>query len=514
MGFGENVAKMQKGTVDRISELPEFILHTILSNLDTKEACRASVLSKRWFDAWSSIPVLDFRPPYFQKYGEYPYAYGSDTGERFVEFINKTMERYFKRKYRITKMYLEIPKVHRKIETLVDRWIMIAVQNQIQILEIHDLGIFDYTLPEILFRAKSLKYLNCSSVGLPFYATMDLISLEYLNLMSETTLDEDMLERIISSCPLVVLDITYDNYLKKISIPWMKKVNVEVESRGSGTMQSNLQESPLQKFVYNGLSPSDEILWPWNINVAALKNLRKLEFDCVPITDDIVSELSYGLVVLESLIITDCFMLKCINISSSSLKQLRISVSGGLEKAIIDSPKLLEFFCCCEVVTSLSLVQALDHCNAQFCTLNLYSVTTGWLVKLKNFFVEANFFKSLAIELCSATEIEFEHDQLMNAGTAVPYKLGELKLCGTSSWTPTKSSLVAFLNGLFWCCHPDVLSLTTDLQDSTAKLILSILTEKVQHWKDPLKSIEIDGIEYPRVFSHSPELEIRIRLSW
>ncbi|KAH9609537.1 hypothetical protein KSS87_023486 [Heliosperma pusillum] len=430
---GENVAK---GTVDRISELPEFILHTILSILDTKEAGRASVLSKRWFDAWSSIPVLDFRHRYFHKFSEFCYEYDKDTVERLVGFIEKTMERYFTRKYRITKMHLELPEVDEKLEPLVDKWIMNKFRN---------------------LKSRILVEMNIGC--LIFYFVQNRYG--------------DMLQRIISSCPLAILDIMDVKCLKKIAIPWMEKVKGGVERRGSETMQSTLQESPLQKIVYSGLG--NGTMWPWNMNVIALKKLRKLEFDCVPITDDVVSELSYGLVVLESLVISICFMLKCINISSKSLKQLSIADCEGLTKATIDAPKLLEFLCSCKVETSLSLIRALDHCNAH---------------------------------------ILIEEDQLRNVGTGAPYKLRELKLRGTSDWTPTKSSLVAFLNGLFWCCHPDVLSMTTNLQDSTAKLILSILREKAQCWKDPLKSIAVESIEYPQLLSHSSEFEIRLRLSW
>ncbi|XP_074283718.1 putative F-box/LRR-repeat protein At5g02700 [Silene latifolia] len=113
--FGENVAKMQRGTVDRISDLPDFILHNILPILDTKEVCRASVLSKRWYDVWSSIPVLDFQLQYFKKYG-------------------------------IMKLNLELPMVNENIELLVDKWLKIVVKSQIEELEI---GIQDITIEEI-----------------------------------------------------------------------------------------------------------------------------------------------------------------------------------------------------------------------------------------------------------------------------------------------------------------------------------------------------------------------------
>ncbi|KAJ7946041.1 F-box family protein [Quillaja saponaria] len=43
---------------DRLSDLPDYILHYILSFLDTKFAVQTSVLSKRWEHLWSYLPIL------------------------------------------------------------------------------------------------------------------------------------------------------------------------------------------------------------------------------------------------------------------------------------------------------------------------------------------------------------------------------------------------------------------------------------------------------------------------
>ncbi|XP_074282029.1 F-box/FBD/LRR-repeat protein At1g78750-like [Silene latifolia] len=515
MGFGENVAKMQRGTIDRISELPDFILHSILSMLDTKEVCRASVLSKKWYGAWSSVPVLDFQLRYFQKYGDDLYNCDDNTLERFVGFIDKTMQRYSMQKYRITKMHLMLLKIDEKLESLIDKWIMIAVQNQIQ-----DFGIsvvvdgYYYRLPEILFCAKSLKVLKCDCAKLPYYETMELVSLEYLTIYLDTV-DGDMLQRIISSCPLVELDVTAETCLVNISLPWMKKGNGGDKFRSNGTMQSYLQESPLQKFVYSGLG--DDMLWPWNMNVVALKNLRKLEFEYASITDDIVSELACGLVALESLVLSECLNLKCIKISSNSLKQFRIGNAIHLIKVSIDAPKLLEFSYNTEIETSLSLVRVPDHCNAQFLPLELHPLTTVRLVKLKKFLVETNFFKSLVIDLSNPLEIAVDEGQLRNAGTGLPYKLSELKLCGRSAWNLAEFSVTGFLDALFWCCHPDVLSITTRLQNSASEWILNILKSKVHCDKHPLRSIELEGADCSSLLSEESKpskIMIRFRLSW
>ncbi|XP_074282043.1 uncharacterized protein LOC141606700 [Silene latifolia] len=540
MGFGENVAKVKKGTFDRISELPEFILHTILSMLDTKEACRASVLSKRWYDVWSSIPVLDFRFQYFKgdwdssKYDFNVYC-DPDTIQSFLGLVDRTMQRYFTARYRIMKLNLEFPMVDGKIGLLVDQWFEIAVQSHIEELQFKILyeSPAKYRLPEILFRAKSLKVLNCENVVMPYYEIMELISLEYLTLtlkIIDMDVDMDLLQRIISFCPLVELDIT-KRYLRKLCLPWTRKVNETAEYVGNGIMQSNFKASPLRKLAYNGLSRT--IPWPWNMNVIALKNLRKLEFVCTMITDDILSQLAHELVALERLVLSACPLLNCIDVSSISLKELQIIEGLNVTKVTVDAPNLLEFWYNCEVKTALSLTRVLDHCNAQFVPFVVDgedTISTDWLVKLKKILFETNFFKSLVIELSSSLKIEVEEEQLRNLVTGPSYKLRELKLREarpdstysphvsflrqTCYWDFIESSLPAFFDGLFWCCHPDVLSITTNSHYLTAKTIVNILNRKVHYYKHPLKSIEVEGVDSSSFLTEPSEFEIRFRLSW
>ncbi|CAL1352071.1 unnamed protein product [Linum trigynum] len=46
--------------IDRMSYLPDNILHHILSLLDTKSLVQTSLLSKRWGRVWKEVPVLNF----------------------------------------------------------------------------------------------------------------------------------------------------------------------------------------------------------------------------------------------------------------------------------------------------------------------------------------------------------------------------------------------------------------------------------------------------------------------
>ncbi|CAN0929336.1 F-box/FBD/LRR-repeat protein At1g16930 [Linum grandiflorum] len=64
--------------VDRLTQLPDSIIHHILSFLDTKSAIQTSVLSRPWKSAWKNVSVLNLRREFFQK---------SSTLEDFLKYI-------------------------------------------------------------------------------------------------------------------------------------------------------------------------------------------------------------------------------------------------------------------------------------------------------------------------------------------------------------------------------------------------------------------------------------------
>ena len=52
--------------IDKISELPDFLLQQVLSFLTIKQVVQSSLLSKRWKHVWFTIPVLEFDGAYFE----------------------------------------------------------------------------------------------------------------------------------------------------------------------------------------------------------------------------------------------------------------------------------------------------------------------------------------------------------------------------------------------------------------------------------------------------------------
>ncbi|XP_071691038.1 F-box/FBD/LRR-repeat protein At1g16930-like isoform X2 [Rutidosis leptorrhynchoides] len=52
--------KILKVEIDRLSNLPEELIHKILSFMSTKHVVQTSALSSRWKYTWTSMPCLDF----------------------------------------------------------------------------------------------------------------------------------------------------------------------------------------------------------------------------------------------------------------------------------------------------------------------------------------------------------------------------------------------------------------------------------------------------------------------
>ncbi|XP_065871243.1 putative F-box/LRR-repeat protein At3g18150 [Euphorbia lathyris] len=73
---------------DRISDLPDSMIHHILSFLpSTREAIQTGILSKRWRNQWTCVPVLIFDSP---SYG----MYSNQSDQNFLRLIENSLPLY------------------------------------------------------------------------------------------------------------------------------------------------------------------------------------------------------------------------------------------------------------------------------------------------------------------------------------------------------------------------------------------------------------------------------------
>ncbi|KAK0599309.1 hypothetical protein LWI29_004144 [Acer saccharum] len=179
--------------MDRISELPDFIIHHIMSYLSTLEVTQTCVLSKRWNHLQTSFPILDFDLIYFEEED-------LETGmkkrsfriniDKFIQFVDASLLRFCEAKVSMQKFRLSMEVFDVEgVASLLDRWIELAVANEVKELDLNvqttetsnyrmyrmveelDFNVRTYkdrmyTLPGTLFSAKFVTTLKLSGCNL------------------------------------------------------------------------------------------------------------------------------------------------------------------------------------------------------------------------------------------------------------------------------------------------------------------------------------------------------------
>ncbi|WMV47118.1 hypothetical protein MTR67_040503 [Solanum verrucosum] len=147
-----------------------------------------SILSKTWLQAWSTLPNLKF----------FLYCWESRT-----KIVDTIMERYGKGKIPIEKFELsEIFADSLQLFPMVDKWLLIALENGVKELVLH---FKSYPAPILtILAAKSLRELVLHDCTLSLSSgVVNCSSLRKISL-SNLTLDENMLQTLLNSCPFIV----------------------------------------------------------------------------------------------------------------------------------------------------------------------------------------------------------------------------------------------------------------------------------------------------------------------
>ncbi|KAI4298964.1 hypothetical protein L6164_032468 [Bauhinia variegata] len=167
---------------DRLSSLPDEILVLILQFLDTKHAAQTSVLSRRWKNMWSQLPIINIDSDSFRYYLS------------FRNFVLNVISRRVAPVY-ICKFWFDISNPiysslqmcidsHDLFEPLVQRVIHHVVTHGVRYLCLHFPRIVD-DLP-ILFTCPSLKMLELRELIIPPTQKLDFPTLTTLNLVKCT----------------------------------------------------------------------------------------------------------------------------------------------------------------------------------------------------------------------------------------------------------------------------------------------------------------------------------------
>ncbi|XP_078152732.1 FBD-associated F-box protein At4g10400-like [Carex rostrata] len=180
-------------TIDRISKLPDHVLHQILSFLPLKEAGRTSILSHKWIHVWLSMQGLKFYTDEFANCGS----------EKFISYVNAALPYRSKQDLQVFKTFLLNDSPTNLAAST--RWITHALRNDVRVLHIiiraKSSG-ENVILPRPMLTSRSLEELglfNFPNVNITSPNVMSLSQLKTLSLQ-QMPVTSAFLETIISGC--------------------------------------------------------------------------------------------------------------------------------------------------------------------------------------------------------------------------------------------------------------------------------------------------------------------------
>ncbi|CAI9292820.1 unnamed protein product [Lactuca saligna] len=182
--------KCQDLEEDRISALPDCLLHEILSRLlSTKAAIRTGLLSKRWKHLWTLVPSL-----YFNDY------ICSSTGPDFFSNVDKTLTQC--RQLKLKKLDVDIC-YNIRSGSQISNWIRYAIDCNVEELKLKLLTMKDeFSLDQSFFINTCFTDLTISGCKFNPFGVISWKTLRNLCICF-TYLDANLIENILSGSPLL-----------------------------------------------------------------------------------------------------------------------------------------------------------------------------------------------------------------------------------------------------------------------------------------------------------------------
>ncbi|KAK7271949.1 hypothetical protein RJT34_28244 [Clitoria ternatea] len=332
---------------DRISRLPDHIIHNILSHFrNLKDAGRTSILSKRWRALWfsSSVLVFDERTAGIEHEE-------SRKEQMFREHVSTSLHAHLKRKMCIQKLVLHMTSFTLFDTQWVDHWLSAAMGN-IKELDLH-FGIKNsrrYTLPQTAFSSKTLTGLRLSGCKLEVCDNIMLPELKKLYLR-KVPLVESIIQNLISSCHLIEdLRFIKCSGLKHLHVSNLIQLN-RVEIHYCYQLKKVEINAPnLHTFWYCGKKTT-----PCKVSLEGCTSLKRLTLEHPQVTHDFCENQINKFPLLEKLDLCVSDKMKNIILSSPHLQKFSLKGCKRMTLAFIEAPKLLSFECKGEIMPWIHL---------------------------------------------------------------------------------------------------------------------------------------------------------------
>ncbi|KAL3634898.1 hypothetical protein CASFOL_021952 [Castilleja foliolosa] len=503
-------------TTDRLFQLPQPVLHNILSLLPQKDAVRTCVLSKSWRYLWHGRFNVEFRED----------DYRFTRKNEFWSFIDKTLLRYLDQNLSLQKFIVDIF-LYEVDFVLLQKWIPVLIMN---------MGVKSFNLisrrtilplPLVVFQSESLVELHLRHCNLDTLKSTDNVMLNNLQILRLHYVDitDEIFEKIISGCPLIeTLDLSECTGLKFIKLhrhhiikdfgcSVKDQIIIEIEDTHT------LERFNIQNCCQNWFLPHKNMHFP---------HLKSLKLYRVQLPAETFHYFSSFFPCLNELILHKCDGVKEFLLLSSSIKRLTIKMDAKNRiKAFIDTPNILYFeYSGDGFLPSIKFATTYNDWNSQVTVVyklrRTHNDATFWFLELNKLLKALS--QSHITLIPSPNKYNKLHINDSYGGFYKPVVVEHLKF-----WESFSSSGSAILNCFFRVCRPCYLHM--DLFDSGrakcsfAEYISKLFPDETgcfwlqdleevstEVWKKEAKEWHcVKGTSLPALHSRQ---EIRFRLTW
>lgn len=178
---------------DRISNLPSNVINGILERLNVVDLVRTGILSRKWRYMWTSVPQLNFKRKFFNKY-----EHLEDL--EISRIITEVLMVHNGPVYKFT-LHIPYDSAYMISIEYLDKWILLLSRSGIKYLEVVNEGAVPVDMPSHVFSCQELTNFKFFGFNLStpsnFCGFRSLLNLH----LSYISFESGALESLISGCP-------------------------------------------------------------------------------------------------------------------------------------------------------------------------------------------------------------------------------------------------------------------------------------------------------------------------
>ncbi|KAI8010445.1 F-box/LRR-repeat protein 25 [Camellia lanceoleosa] len=435
----------EKDDIDRLSDLPEPIIHQILLCLPLADTISTKSLSRRWWQTvWPSCPILYFdeycfRANYFQFVDD-----DWERREKFTRFLQRSLAKQKKcvnGYYNTDKFGLRMVSSHCYSDSIIAKWVQFALESNAKELDLRikrvDWACFKTynRLVDDVFVAQSITVLYLEYCNIQPSCSINLPCLKKLTL-SESKIRDNVFKKLIQGCPLIEhLCVEFCKNLQhiEVSIPNLKSLKLNF----SGLYKVAIASVNLSSVELSGDFDAE-------VDFAAFATVKDMTLKNVTITDVELEHLISWCPMLVSLVIDGCNKLERIRVCCELLKRFVMLRCRRMVEAEFDTPNLVSF----EYSGDLMYFKWVNRLRSVDAKINLdpKELDADWYIGLRRFIKQLMYSKFLTLICRSDQAIIFPGELSENLLPPLP-ALKHLKLEIISALSTTCSTIV---DGLVW----------------------------------------------------------------